>query len=182
MAEDHAATRARLNQFLQGVERQALHMANLATRQRDDALELVQEAMLGFVKSYAHKPDAEWRPLFFTVLESRLRDWHRRQIVRRRVWFSLPTFDDADDPIQTAADQNIDTPLDHALGADAAKELEHVLRELPPRQRQAFLYRVWEQCDVATTARIMKCSEGSVKTHLFRAMERIRSTLGWMDT
>src|SRR3546814_20732160 len=54
-------------------------------------------------------------------------------------------------------------------GREAYARLLTALRELPRRQREAFTLRVLEEFDVADTARIMKCSEGSVKTHLSRA-------------
>ena len=77
-----------LDDFLSGIERRALVMAELATRDREEALDLVQDAMLAFVDRYAGHDPAEWPPLFHRVLQNRIRDWHRRQKVRRRwrVW------------------------------------------------------------------------------------------------
>jgi len=77
-----------LDQFLRGVERRALRMAELACGSRDDALDVVQDAMCAFVKNYAAKPEPDWAPLFHRVLDSRLNDFHRRRTVRNR-WLAV---------------------------------------------------------------------------------------------
>src|SRR5205085_8187416 len=102
-----------LDEFLQSVERRALRMAELATRSRDEALDLVQDAMFGFVRNYAAKPGADWAPLFYRVLDSRLHDWHRRRQVRGR-WLSAWLHDPEDtevDAIAQAPDTNDPGPL-----------------------------------------------------------------------
>jgi RNA polymerase sigma-70 factor, ECF subfamily len=168
-----------LDQFLKGVERRALRMAELATGNRDEALDLVQDAMFGFVRHYATKPADEWSPLFYRVLDSRLNDWHRRRQVRSR-WLAVFTRapeDDETDEIAQAPDLNDPGPLLRLAGGEAARDLEAALVRLPLRQRQAFLLRVWEGLDVAATAKAMRCSEGSVKTHLSRALTALRRAL-----
>ncbi|HZW51402.1 MAG TPA: RNA polymerase sigma factor, partial [Rudaea sp.] len=168
-----------LDQFLKSVERRALRMAELATGNRDEALDLVQDAMFGFARHYAAKPAADWAPLFYRVLDSRLNDWHRRRSVRSR-WLAVWTRhddDDEHDEIAQAPDTNDPGPLLRLAGSEAAHALDAALGNLPLRQRQAFLLRVWEGFDVAATASTMRCSEGSVKTHLSRALAALRRAL-----
>ena len=177
-----AAERAEaLNLFLAGVERRALRIAQLATGNLDDALDLVQETMADFVKRYADKGDTDWPPLFHRVLHSRITDWHRRTQVRERlrVWFSWGGVDDDEaDPLENLPDHREESPADLLLRRGLGEAIEAALRQLPLRQRQAFLLRSWEGLDVAQTAKAMGCSEGSVKTHYFRAVHSLRELLG----
>jgi len=169
-----------LDAFLRGVERRALRMAELSVASRDEALDLVQDAMFGFTRHYADKPASDWAPLFFRVLDSRITDWHRRQTVRGRwltSWLKRGDEDDGEDAVTLAPDPHELGPVARLAGAEAARALDTALRALPLRQRQAFLLRMWEGLDVADTARAMGCSEGSVKTHLFRAMAALRRGL-----
>jgi RNA polymerase sigma-70 factor (ECF subfamily) len=167
-----------LDGFLRDVERRALVIAELATRDRQEALDVVQDAMLAFVNRYATHDAAEWAPLFHRVLQNRIRDWHRRQQVRRRwrVWLTRDD-DDETDPIEPAPDLRARTPEQEVALADAGDALLAALESLPARQQQAFLLRTWEGLDVAETARAMGCSEGSVKTHLWRALKHLREKL-----
>jgi RNA polymerase sigma-70 factor, ECF subfamily len=166
--------------FLRGVERRALRIAELGVGQRDDALDIVQDSMLAFVRLYRDKPAADWAPLFHRVLDSRLLDHHRRHQVRSR-WFGwierLVGRDHEVDPIAEVADAQAPPPWQRVADGETAQALDAALRALPNRQRQAFLLRIWEGMDVADTARAMGCGEGSVKTHLSRAMTALRAQL-----
>jgi len=166
-----------LDGFLRGVERRALRMAELATQSRDEALDLVQDAMFGFVRHYGGHDGAEWPPLFWRVLDSRLNDWHRRQKVRGRWSFRPDDKDTDEDPIALAPDVREPGPLARMADGEASVALDAALRGLPLRQRKAFLLRIWEGLDVAATAVAMRCSEGSVKTHLSRALANLRRAL-----
>lgn len=178
--EQPLENREAINRFLAAVERRAFRMAQFATRNADDALDLVQEGMLGFVKNYAARPQEEWPALFHRVLQSRITDWHRRTVVRDRfrAWFGRGRDDDDDgDPFDAIADPAARDPAAELISRDAGEAVAKALRTLPLRQRQAFLLRVWEGLDVAQTACAMKCSEGSVKTHLSRAVHALRELL-----
>lgn len=169
-----------LDAFLRGVERRALRMAEFGVGNREDALDIVQDCMLTFVRNYRDKPATDWAPLFHRVLDSRVLDFHRRHQVRSRWlgWIDRIVGRDEDaDPLANVADPRAPQPCQHVADAETADALDLAPRALPNRQRQAFLLRVWEGLDVADTARAMACSEGSVKTHLSRAMTALRTRL-----
>lgn len=157
-------------------------MAQLATGDQEEALDIVQDSMVKLVQKYANRPESEWGPLFHTILQSRIKDWHRRNWVRTRwrVWFSGSSHTDeneGEDPIQQLPDTQTADPSEQTERTKAMAKLEYSLRILPHRQQQAFLLRAWEGCDVAETAKAMGCSEGSVKTHYSRAVHSLRKHL-----
>jgi RNA polymerase sigma-70 factor (ECF subfamily) len=174
-------TRRELNRFLAEVERRAFRMARIALRHDDDALDAVQDAMLQLARRYAARPPAEWRPLFYRILENRIRDMQRRRMVRGKVMALLPWRHDEDgeaaDPVSEAPDHR-PGPADQVEGQNVMAALEAALAALPGRQREAFLLRSIEGLDVAETAAAMGCSDGSVKTHYFRAVQTLKAQLG----
>ena len=170
-----------LNQFLAEIERRALRIAEISVRDRDEALDLVQDAMIKLVNNYADRSRDEWTPLFYRILQNGVRDWHRRQKVRNRVmvWFGRTApGDDEYDLVAQAPDPAGRTPDELLQTSEAMQQMEQAVRELPGRQREAFMLRTFEGLNVAGTAVAMGCSEGSVKTHYFRAVHAIRKQLG----
>lgn len=180
---DGAATRvheSQLNAFFAGVERRALRIAEIGTGDRDEAMDVVQDAMIRLVRKYAGRPPEEWAPLFFRILTNRIRDCQRRRSVRNRVvaWFGARGEDDPPDPVAEAPDPAGGAPEDELEMRETMSVLESALRALPPRQQEAFMLRNFEGLDVAATAVAMGCSEGSVKTHYSRAVHALRARLG----
>ena len=170
---------ADLDGFLRRVEVSAFKIAMVSVRDRDEALDIVQDAMMRLATSYAKRPAAEWRPLFFRILKNRIRDWGRRRAVSQRVlsFFSGQDGEEVD-PIVSAAGPESENPRRQAQNDEAMAALEGALRELSARQREVFMLRNFENLDVAGTALAMGVSDGSVKTHYSRAVARLRDLLG----
>jgi len=171
-----------LEKFLAEIERRAFRMAQVALRDPDDAMDVVQDTMLKLARNYASKPSNEWRPLFYRILENGIRDLQRRRAVRKRVMTWLPGAkedpdNEAQDPLESVADASPAIP-EVLMRDQAMVQLEDSLRSLPARQREAFMLRNFEGLDVAETASAMGCSEGSVKTHYSRAVHTLREKLG----
>ncbi|WP_426662588.1 RNA polymerase sigma factor [Rhodanobacter aciditrophus] len=179
LAETAQEVPATLDAFLAQVERRAFRMAELNLRQHEDAMDAVQDAMLRLVKHYRDKPAGEWAPLFWGILRRRIVDLQRRRKVRSIVvgWLGGGRDDEGGElPGWEPADHG-PGPLDRLQDAQSWGDLSTALRDLPRRQREAFMLRMLEGLDVAETAQAMGCSEGSVKTHLSRAMQRLRKQL-----
>ncbi|MCA0899070.1 RNA polymerase sigma factor [Microbulbifer agarilyticus] len=172
-----------MEQFLASVEKRAFSMAAMAVGNRDDALDIVQDAMFALVRNYSHKQREQWRPLFFTILNNRITDWHRRHKTVSRWQLLREKFarvdDEADDVFDPGAleDRSGPRPEQGVFSERALDAIESAVGRLPPRQQQAFMLRCVEGFDISETAAAMSCSSGSVKTHLSRALAALRGQL-----
>lgn len=177
---------AKLSRFLQAVRRAALAFTSLRVRDEEIALDLLQETMIGFVSAAKKHDETIWKNLFYKILGRRITDWQRKQIWRNRIaqitpFSGLSTEDKKSDPIEFLA-SNSDEPEQNHNAKQLTQHFEAALAALPSRQQEAYLLRQWQTFSVKDTAAIMKCSEGSVKTHLSRAMQTLRKQLGeWID-
>ena len=158
-----------------------------AVRENEAALDIVQDAMMRLSERYGDRSPQELPPLFQRILQNAIRDWFRRQKVRS-TWVTLFSSlapgrgeeDDQDplDTLQEAGDANReDSPPDLLERSQVIEIIEQEVSRLPPRQREAFIMRYWEELDVAETAKAMGCSEGSVKTHCSRATHALATAL-----
>ena len=170
---------ASIEAFLADIGARAFRFAELGLRQREDALDAVQDAMMRML-GYRERPPAEWTPLFWSILRRRVVDLQRRRTFRLG-WLTFELArpiarGDAQDTSIDWADEGPDPARTHE-GREAYAQMATALAALPGRQREAFTLRVLEELDVADTARAMACSEGSVKTHLSRARDALQRQL-----
>ncbi|MFN3860626.1 MAG: RNA polymerase sigma factor [Roseateles sp.] len=180
------ATEKELNDFLRSADRRAFKRTAYLVRDDDAALDIVQDAMIKLAENYFDRPAAELPLLFQRILSNATMDWFRRQKVRNAVMTSLSDFDGADgdgdfDLLEVLEAQDgamgALSAADEVSRAQILQRIEAEVEQLPTRQREAFLLRYWEELDVAETASVMGCSEGSVKTHCFRAVQALAKAL-----
>ncbi|MDQ7049588.1 MAG: RNA polymerase sigma factor [Enterobacterales bacterium] len=173
-----AALDISIEQFLAQVEKKAYRMAEIATKNQADALDIVQEAMIKLVEKYSHKPSDEWKPLFYRILQSKIMDHFRRQKIYNNLFFwkkTTPSDGPAPDLIDLASDHI--APERSLEAKQAIKRVNIALKSLSPRQQQCFLLRNWEGLSIKQTAAAMNCAEGSVKTHYSRAKQALEELL-----
>ena len=179
------ASQRELSDFLAASERRAFKQAMFAVRNEETALDLVQDSMMKLAEKYGDRPAEELPLLFQRIMQNTIRDHYRRSKIRSFWTTLLSSFssndEDDHDPLETieveAESFTHDTPDGRFQQAQLLDIIEKEIKQLPTRQREAFLMRYWEDMDVAETAAAMGCSEGSVKTHCSRATHTLASAL-----
>ncbi|WP_293763688.1 RNA polymerase sigma factor [uncultured Aquitalea sp.] len=180
------ASRKEMADFLLSAEKRAFKQALYAVRHEQNALDIVQDAMMKLADRYPHAPAAELPLLFQRILQNTIRDHFRRSKVRAFFSTLLSSLvpvrheDESPDPLELldiAADDASANPEKWYARKEVAQLIEGAVALLPPRQREAFLLRYWEGLDVAETALVMGCSQGSVKTHCSRATHTLATIL-----
>ena len=185
-AGETLATRKELSDFLASAERRAFKQCVFSVQEEQAALDIVQDSMMKLVEKYSTRPAAELPLLFQRIVQNGVRDHFRRQKVRS-TWTTLLSNlgmggeDDDADPLETMEIEDQGSvpasPADRLEQAQVMAAIEDAVRALPDRQREAFMLRYWEELDVSETAKVMGCSEGSVKTHCSRATHALAKVL-----
>ena len=175
-----------MSDFLASVERRAFKQAVFSVQDEEAALDIVQDSMLRLAEKYPGRPGPELPLLFQRILQNAIRDHFRRGKVRS-TWTTLLSSmglggeDDDADPLETLeVEEASNVPASPAAQLEQSQVMEAIedaLKGLPARQREAFVLRYWEELDVSETAKVMGCSEGSVKTHCSRATHALAKVL-----
>lgn len=168
------------------MERRAFKQSVYAVQEEQSALDIVQDSMMKLAEKYAQRPAEELPLLFQRILQNTIRDHFRRTKVRSTWTTLLSNFgiggeDEDADPLETLEvddSANIpSSPADQLEQSEVMATIEEAVKALPARQREAFMLRYWEELDVSETAKVMGCSEGSVKTHCSRATHALAKVL-----
>lgn len=179
------STEKELNDFLKSIEKRAFKRSVYHVRDEEAALDIVQDSMMKLAVHYADKPASELPLLFHRILSNTTLDWFRKQKTHNALFTNLTDFSGSDEEdfdlletLDTQADsEQQESPETTASRAQTLRDIETEVQQLPARQREAFLLRYWEDMNVSETASAMGCTEGSVKTHCFRALQALAKAL-----
>lgn len=173
-----------IDSFLASVEKEAFVVAMAACHDQDAAMDIVQDSMFSMVKHYAKKPSDQWQPLFFKVLNNRITDHHRKRgFSRLTQWFGRNSENSESD------EEAVDQLESDSFGPDILLDsqdmniaMQEAIEKLTFKQQQALVLRLWQGLSVKETARAMGVAEGSVKTHLSRAVKQMREQLKGLES
>lgn len=142
-------------EFVEGEQGRLLATAWLLTGDREQARDLVQEALIrGYVKRRLLGRAASPRAYIRTIMLNLWRGTRRR-----------PEHVTSDVPEKGSEDEmHLDRPA-----------MVQTLGQLTPRQREVLALRYLDDFSIRDTAAVLGCSEQSVTTEASRALGRLRS-------
>ncbi len=146
----------------------------VGSRFQQDLEDIAQEILIKIHKSL-HKFDFDRGTKFSTWLFTFVRN-HCFDVLKKR---RLPTRSfggSADDPASRLPSGRR-SPAGELMNDELAVEIERAVFCLPDGQRTAFILREYQGLGYAEIAEIMRCSEGTVKSRLYRAKESLRARL-----
>lgn len=170
----------KIDDFLKDVSIRAFNICVVSCRNKDDAHDIVQNSMCKLVEKYKHNPAHQWKPLFYTILRNKLNDYYRKKALFNKIFVTRGSDEEyleTESFAINSPEQSINNPRKLLEINERSSSLKAALSILPRRQQQAFMFRYWEGFSTRETALAMSCSEGSVKTHLSRANEKLRELL-----
>ena len=156
-------------------QERAYRLAWSILRNSEDARDVSQEAFIRlFEAAGSFRGRSKFSTWFYRILVNLCLD-HKR----KHRWWKLWARDDDErtEPLLERQPAPVTDPIDKLSRERTMKELGTAVDRLAPRQRAAVLLKVQEDMATYDIARVLKCSEATVRVHLHRAMTTLRKTM-----
>ena len=145
------------------------------TRSRMDAEDLTQDVFLRAYKQIGRiESPALFRSWLYRIAVNRVKDFYRRQRIKSLVgWVSMDEegFRESEEMVVAPdAEERLDR-------RDFWNRVEGLLERLSKKEREAFLLRFFDQLSIQEMTTAMGKNESTVKTHLYRALNKIKAAM-----
>ena len=145
-------------------------------RARMDAEDLTQDVFIRAYRSICRLREPErFRGWLYTIAVNRVNDYLRKKRVR-----SIFTSSDEGVDIQPDAEEHRERPeaLEQVLKEDFWRQVGRIAKKLSKMEREVFMLRFLDSLNINEIAQILKKSESTVKTHLYRALAKFKKEKG----
>jgi RNA polymerase sigma-70 factor (ECF subfamily) len=137
-----------------------------------DAEDLTQDVFVRAYRSISRLREPQrFRSWLYTIAVNRVNDYLRKKRVR-----SIFKSSDEGPEIQPEADDRRENPeaLELVLKEDFWRQVVRIAKKLSKMEREVFMLRFMDDLNIAEIAHILKKSESTVKTHLYRALAKFK--------
>lgn len=168
---------AAFDELVRRYQRQATAVAYRLLTNRDDAMEVAQEAFLRAYDRLSTLSEPERFGSWLLRILSNLALNRRRSRALRRAASLDVAVEDEETLGASRPDDRTPTPLQQAAGRDMRLYLRDAIDELPDTQRQALILFSIEKMPQKQVAEILQCSVEAVKWNVFMARKRLKIIL-----
>ncbi len=152
--------------FLRSKQEALYKVALLQLGDRDLALDMVQETMISLLKHYRNKNSEELNYLSFKVLNSKIRNWSRKNWLFR----ASSVFRNEE---HTVNEKNSEVIL---IELQQSKEISKLLKSiLSKNQYQVVFLKIYGENTFEDISKIMKMNLSTVKEHYYRAVKKLKA-------
>jgi RNA polymerase sigma-70 factor, ECF subfamily len=141
------------------------------TANREDALDVTQETLLRvYQKIHTWKPTGHFGAWVMRVATNTAIDYVRGVNRKRKVVFTT------DESIEDHQSE-LSSPADYIRHGEISDAVYTAMESLSVAQRKVFVLRHYEHMLLNDIAKVLDCSVGSIKVHLYRALRKLRDEL-----
>ena len=163
------------------VRRYQKKITRVAYRFLRDAGEADCAAQESFLRAYQSLDAFREGSTFETWLTRICINWCKDRLKRRRLvlfFHQAPAREDeeGDGPAELAVSED-PSPERRAAGREIRERLGAAMESLSPRQRAIFAMKHFEEMSIPDIAEVTGLDSGTIKSHLFRAAQKIRERL-----
>jgi RNA polymerase sigma-70 factor (ECF subfamily) len=168
--------RLAFNQLIDRYQGDIYRMIYYRIHRQMDAEDLTQDVFVRAYRSISRLREPQrFRSWLYTIAVNRVNDYLRKKRVH-----SIFKSSDEGPEIQPEADDRRENPeaLEQVLKEDFWRQVGRIAQKLSKMEREVFMLRFMDDLNIAEISQILKKSESTIKTHLYRALAKFKKEKG----